>query len=349
MAKRFGDTSKWDRDWYLLLTPVQKLICDFIEAKCDGGGFLVFSLRTLKYYINAEVTEDDLKALEPRVLRVAEDVLWATWCVFLQQKKLTVNNKAHIGIARSIVEKTDGLSLVGDALKVREMALQVLAETSSTPSRPSVDPQPTPDRPPTEGQSTVIGKEIRDKGKEVLGDGGVGEGDPPPVHTATPEAQEACEKAWLETLEEFGAPRPSKELGYQERVAISLSIKRNGAGLTRAALVGRRFEEATERFTPNKHLGIARTFEPDRFDKFVNLAALAKAGNTGDSGGTESGTSQPIAECDKCVHGLIRVRSRSNNIPESVRCTCEKGRTRQGKYRTWDSNLFVLDTPAGAA
>lgn len=89
--------------------------------------------------------------------------------------------------------------------------------------------------------------------------------------------QASCEAIWLETLEHFGAPRPSGQLSYQERVAIAESVKKNGPELTMAALYGRRFEESTSSFTPAKHLGIHRTFDRDRFDTFINLAAQQKA------------------------------------------------------------------------
>ncbi len=92
-----------------------------------------------------------------------------------------------------------------------------------------------------------------------------------------------CEQAWLDTLAHFKAPRPSRTLSYQEKVQIAESIRKNGAPMTQAALIGRRFEKKqydmnqNVKFDPADHLKIARTFESDKFDGFANAAAREKA------------------------------------------------------------------------
>lgn len=101
-----------------------------------------------------------------------------------------------------------------------------------------------------------------------------------PQDTVNPKVasdQNKCESVWMDTLEYFKAPRPSKQLSYNERKCIAESIKQNGTNLTIAALYGRRFEARTESFDPGKHLAISRTFDPERMDVFINLSAAHKA------------------------------------------------------------------------
>ena len=52
MAKRFRDTEKGDKEWYMKLTPRLKCAVDFIHDKCDVAGVWSVNMDLLNKYVN---------------------------------------------------------------------------------------------------------------------------------------------------------------------------------------------------------------------------------------------------------------------------------------------------------
>lgn len=55
MAKRFTDTSIWERDWFLSLTPAEKCAWRYITDNCDNVGVWPCSFRKAEFCIGAEI------------------------------------------------------------------------------------------------------------------------------------------------------------------------------------------------------------------------------------------------------------------------------------------------------
>lgn len=75
---------------------------------------------------------------------------------------------------------------------------------------------------------------------------------------------------WKDTLKHFGINR---NLIAGEDVQIARAVQQYGGDAVSHALLGARFEEETENFSPKKHVSLRRIFDPKLFQKFVNLGA----------------------------------------------------------------------------
>lgn len=64
--KRFSETSKWEDDWFISLTPIQKLVFLFMVDKCDNAGFFEKSpiIHPLMLGISLEEYLGAIKGLE---------------------------------------------------------------------------------------------------------------------------------------------------------------------------------------------------------------------------------------------------------------------------------------------
>lgn len=82
---------------------------------------------------------------------------------------------------------------------------------------------------------------------------------------------DACQKAWLGTLEYFGIERP---ILPHENMKIASMINQYGYKTVAYALTGMRYEERTNSFDPKKNVSLTRMMGDEKLlEKFVNLAA----------------------------------------------------------------------------
>ena len=68
MAKRFTDTTKWDKVWFFNLSNVEKSLWDFMYCRCDTGGVFEPNWIVISMYMHQEITEFPealLKQLQP--------------------------------------------------------------------------------------------------------------------------------------------------------------------------------------------------------------------------------------------------------------------------------------------
>jgi hypothetical protein len=86
------------------------------------------------------------------------------------------------------------------------------------------------------------------------------------------QAQEAA-NAWSECLKKYGAER---NLFPFEHVTLARNIQARGLDAVLLAILGQRYEPESETFKPSRHLSLNRLFDPEKFDRFVNLGAQAR-------------------------------------------------------------------------
>jgi len=80
-----------------------------------------------------------------------------------------------------------------------------------------------------------------------------------------------CKQLWQQSLAKWGAPRPI----LNDEVGIAQAIQLHGAQAVMMALVGSKYEPATDSFNPGQHLSLVRVFDPRKIEKFINLGAAA--------------------------------------------------------------------------
>jgi hypothetical protein len=102
MAYRFSDTGKWNDEWFVDLSPQEKLLFIYLCDNCDIAGFYEISLRRLSF--DTGLTNDEIKVAlkglgKSYILSDDKKVIFIKNFV-KHQKNLPLNpdNKAHRGI-----------------------------------------------------------------------------------------------------------------------------------------------------------------------------------------------------------------------------------------------------------
>lgn len=102
MAYRFTDTNKWADEWFVDLTPMQKLMFMYLCDNCDIAGFYELSLRKLTFDLGVNDSEikGALKGLERGFILSTDKRVLFLKNFIKHQKNLPLNekNKAHSGI-----------------------------------------------------------------------------------------------------------------------------------------------------------------------------------------------------------------------------------------------------------
>lgn len=80
-------------------------------------------------------------------------------------------------------------------------------------------------------------------------------------------------KAWEDCLKKHGAERV---LFPYEHTEIARNIQARGIEAVQLAILGQKYEPESAEFKPSRHLSLKRLFDPQKFDRFVNLGAQAR-------------------------------------------------------------------------
>lgn len=165
LAQRWTDTDKWDDDWFLDLPPLFKAVWEYVRDRCDGGtGFLKISFRRMSTDIGDEITRADFdRYLGTRIEWIGHETIWIPAFLEAQFRRLNHKNKAHVNMAKKILETVEPGSLTERSQKYLDRLSTIVR--LSTESQQRVEPQSS------EGQQTLIGYRIQDTGKEL----GIGE------------------------------------------------------------------------------------------------------------------------------------------------------------------------------
>ena len=106
MAYRFSDTLKWQDEWFVDLSSIEKLLFLYLYDNCDLAGFLELSYRKISFDLSCK--EDELKAAIKgldRGIFLSDDGRCLLVKNFIKhQKNLPINpeNKSHIGILKRV-------------------------------------------------------------------------------------------------------------------------------------------------------------------------------------------------------------------------------------------------------
>ena len=63
MSKRFTDTEKWDRPWFLALPPEYKAFWEYLRDKCDRAGIWYVNFELASYLIKSPIDPEMAKRL----------------------------------------------------------------------------------------------------------------------------------------------------------------------------------------------------------------------------------------------------------------------------------------------
>lgn len=98
MKKRFTDCDKWDDPWFRKLSPINKVIIDFLQNKCDQAGFWKIDKELCAVYVGAEFDATEfLKAVnyEKERIRVHDEHWQLLGFIEFQNKNLSKDCNAH--------------------------------------------------------------------------------------------------------------------------------------------------------------------------------------------------------------------------------------------------------------
>lgn len=106
MAYRYSDTLKWQDEWFVDLTTIEKLLFLYLYDNCDIAGFFELSYRKISFDLGCKESEikGALEGLNKGVF-ISDDGKCLLVKNFIKhQKNLPLNpdNKAHMGILKRV-------------------------------------------------------------------------------------------------------------------------------------------------------------------------------------------------------------------------------------------------------
>ena len=108
MAKRFTDSTKWQKKWFNELDTKYKLFWLYILDSCNHGGIWDCNIPLAEFQLNEKYEVDELKKIFNGRIRVLDEYKWfiPNFIVF-QYKELNESVKVH----KSVIEilKKEGL------------------------------------------------------------------------------------------------------------------------------------------------------------------------------------------------------------------------------------------------
>ena len=114
MAKRFTDTSLYDKAWFQELPNQYKLFWEYITKKCDNAGFWDINFGMFSYIFNGlKLEEEDiLKMFNGKIVKVDDKFFIPKFIEFQNGEILRENNNAHKQIIK-LLEKNGLLDDLG--------------------------------------------------------------------------------------------------------------------------------------------------------------------------------------------------------------------------------------------
>lgn len=107
MAKRFTDSKKWDKAWFMGLAPKIKLLWQYLCDNCDNAGIWDMNFPLASLQIGTKVNEQDLSELGAKVVHVGDNKIFVRGFVEFQyniseDNPLNPDNKAHLSVIRTL-------------------------------------------------------------------------------------------------------------------------------------------------------------------------------------------------------------------------------------------------------
>lgn len=123
MAKRFTDTDKWKKKWYLDLGPKLREARQFVLDDCDHAGIWEINLDRIKYHIGQKVTLEDIKlAFNHDLVLNADETQMMVLCFNQLQYKTELNpeNRVHASVIEKIKEFKKNKDLASPMLGAKD-------------------------------------------------------------------------------------------------------------------------------------------------------------------------------------------------------------------------------------
>lgn len=106
MSKRFTDTDKWDRPWFLSLPPEYKALWEYIRDKCDRAGVWYVNFELAAYLIKAPIDPATARQLfDKQIEPIGDGSRWfIPSFIDFQYGHLSPDNRAHTAIIERLTE-----------------------------------------------------------------------------------------------------------------------------------------------------------------------------------------------------------------------------------------------------
>ena len=103
MAKRFTDTEKFNDPWYRRLSLLHKVIWEYLLAECNHAGILEkLDLELMSFKIGEDISLDDLKSFEERIVFINEEVIFIPKFITFQYGPLNPQSKVHASVLKEL-------------------------------------------------------------------------------------------------------------------------------------------------------------------------------------------------------------------------------------------------------
>lgn len=106
MAYRYSDTLKWQDEWFVDLTAIEKLLFMYLCDNCDIAGFFELSFRKIAFDLNVKESEikGAIKGLDRGIIVSDDEKCLLVKNFIRHQKNLPINpeNKSHQGILKRV-------------------------------------------------------------------------------------------------------------------------------------------------------------------------------------------------------------------------------------------------------
>jgi hypothetical protein len=122
MAKRFTDTSKWDKAWFRELPPRMKCAYEFLRDRCDIAGFWEIDLAALEFFVGEKITLEEL-VKNLKVEPANDNKISVVGFIEFQYGELSEACNAHKGIIRRL-QKMKGSGTLQEPFKYPSRRVQ---------------------------------------------------------------------------------------------------------------------------------------------------------------------------------------------------------------------------------
>jgi hypothetical protein len=247
MAHRRTDTNKWEDLWFRRLPPKMKYLWLYMTDSCNYAGVWPVDLELAKFKTGIEELE-----IEEINTHFADKIVWLNNDHILipeflayQYKHGCVPSNLKININNKLSEYDLSLDVILSKPKFLEWVQSRALSGSSQIRNKKLEVRNKE-------------QEVRKKEEEIKRE--------KEAEVGLYEIKELVE-VWSDTLKAYNILKDPRI----DEMAIFNLVRLHGHEMTKAALIGVRFEPKTQNFDPSRYVRISRLMKADMFDKFLNL------------------------------------------------------------------------------
>jgi hypothetical protein len=114
--KRFTETTRWEKDWFISLSVKHKALWDYLTCKCDCAGVWDPNFKTASLLIGEPIEENDLHQMSGRVIKLECGKFLLPGFISFHYGKLSPDCPTHTPVYRSLEKhltlvEMEGLSI----------------------------------------------------------------------------------------------------------------------------------------------------------------------------------------------------------------------------------------------